>query len=487
LELNLATDAISALGAGSGMDVKALTKSLVDAERAPHKDAINKKITKTESAISGYGSIKYVLQGLNTAFSDLKDQSDFSSIGIQNSQSNSVAVTASSTASAGSHQVTVSSLAKADRFLSNGFSTTNAINGGQGFSLSLSVNGTAQGNIAIGANQDTPSGIVAAINAANKGITAQLIATGDSLAPYKIMVTGTTGTSQNFQLTSNFAGVNFGNKIQTASNALINIDGIEVTPSSNQLVNFFPGVTFDLLAPTNSVTTSAINGAGVSSLVSTPVPANITLTRDTSGVKTKIQALVQAFNDASSMLKTVSDPKSTVETYGASLVGDSLVNSIRNQMRELVFENSSTPSGTITNMRDLGISLDLTGGMTLDTTKLDKVLSTKFENVVAMMSGNTEGLSAYSTQNAGTAGTAIRKLNSLLTTKGVLNNQTTSFNNKITEYKKDLTKLEDRMTRLQERYTKQFSAMEGIVGQSKSLRTSLTSTFEGMMAAYTKN
>jgi flagellar hook-associated protein 2 len=156
-------------------------------------------------------------------------------------------------------------------------------------------------------------------------------------------------------------------------------------------------------------------------------------------------------------------------------------------MRELVFENSSTPSGTITNMRDLGISLDLTGGMTLDTTKLDKVLSTKFENVVAMMSGNTEGLSAYSTQNAGTAGTAIRKLNSLLTTKGVLNNQTTSFNNKITEYKKDLTKLEDRMTRLQERYTKQFSAMEGIVGQSKSLRTSLTSTFEGMMAAYTKN
>jgi hypothetical protein len=27
--------------------------------------------------------------------------------------------------------------------------------------------------------------------------------------------------------------------------------------------------------------------------------------------------------------------------------------------------------------------------------------------------------------------------------------------------------------------------MEGIVGQSKSLRTNLTSTFEGMMAAYT--
>ena len=42
------------------------------------------------------------------------------------------------------------------------------------------------------------------------------------------------------------------------------------------------------------------------------------------------------------------------------------------------------------------------------------------------------------------------------------------------------------MTQLMERYNAQFGAMENIVGQSKSLRTSLTSTFEGMMAAYTK-
>jgi flagellar hook-associated protein 2 len=185
------------------------------------------------------------------------------------------------------------------------------------------------------------------------------------------------------------------------------------------------------------------------------------------------------------MLKTVSDPKSTVETYGASLVGDSLVYSLRNQLRDLVFSNSNTPSGTITNMRDLGISVDMSGGMTLDTAKLDKVLSTQFDNVVAMMSGSTEGLSAYSTQNAGAAGTAIRKLNSLISSTGLLNSQTTSINNKITDYKLELTKLEDRMERLKDRYTKQFSAMEGIVGQSKSLRTNLTSTFEGMMAAYT--
>ncbi len=185
------------------------------------------------------------------------------------------------------------------------------------------------------------------------------------------------------------------------------------------------------------------------------------------------------------MLNTVSDPKSKVETYGASLVGDSIVNTVRTQMRELVFTDSNSPAGGLTNMRDLGISLDKTGVMTLETTKLDSVLTNQFESMVTLMSANTEGLSTFSVQNSGAAGTAVKKLNNLLSSTGILNNQTTSINNKIADYKLELTKLEDRMNQLMERYTKQFAAMESIVGQSKSLRTSLTSTFEGMMATYT--
>ena len=481
----MATDAISALGAGSGMDVKALTTSLVDAERVPRKDAIDKKITKSESAISGYGAIKFVLEGLNNAFTDLKDQSDFSSLNTQNSQANSVAVTATSTASAGNHQVTVTSLAKADRWISGSFSSTSTkLNGGASFDLSLSIHGTPQGNITVPANQDTPSGIVAAINSSNKGLTAQLITTGDAAAPYKVMITGKTGEAQDFVLSSPVLTTT---KIQSAANASANIDGIAVSSASNKLENFLPGVTFEFLAPTASVSTTSVDGAGNTSMISTPVPANINFTRDTAAVKSKIEALVKAYNDANAMLNTVSDPKSTVETYGASLVGDSIVNTVRNQMRELVFTDSNSPAGSLTNMRDLGISLDKTGVMTLDSSKLDSVLTDKFENVVTLMSANTEGLSAFSVQNSGAAGTAVKKLNSLLSSTGILSSQTTSINNKIADYKLELTKLEDRMTQLKERYTKQFAAMDSIVGQSKSLRTSLTSTFDGMMATYTKN
>ena len=55
----------------------------------------------------------------------------------------------------------------------------------------------------------------------------------------------------------------------------------------------------------------------------------------------------------------------------------------------------------------------------------------------------------------------------------------------IDSYKKELEKLELRMTALLQNYTKQFGAMETVVGQTNALRTSLTGTFDGMMATYT--
>ena len=109
------TNAITALGAGSGMDVKALATSLVEAERAPRKDVIDKKISKAEGGISGYSAIKFVLDGLKTSLMDIKDQSDFESLNTRNSQSGAINITTSATASAGTHSITVNSLAKAQR------------------------------------------------------------------------------------------------------------------------------------------------------------------------------------------------------------------------------------------------------------------------------------------------------------------------------------------------------------------------------------
>ena len=245
-----------------------------------------------------------------------------------------------------------------------------------------------------------------------------------------------------------------------------NVNGMAITSSTNRITDAIAGTTLELF----STTTGA---------------ANLDFSRDTSSVKTKIQALVTAFNDANSMLTVVSDPKSTVAEYGASLVGNNIVSTVRSQMRAMITTDSTSPSGGLAAFRDLGLSINRSGTLELNAAKLDSAMLTKFDNVVTLLTSNQEKLSATSALPAGAAGEAVKKLTSLLDATGAITSQSTNLTKKITDYQKELTALDTKMTALLTRYNKQFASMESIVGQSKSLQTSLKSTFEGMMSAYT--
>jgi flagellar hook-associated protein 2 len=330
--------------------------------------------------------------------------------------------------------------------------------------------------IAVAATATTPAGIVAAINSANLGISAQLVNTGNIATPYRIMVTGATGASNAFSLTSlkqgvgggEVTGVSFGNKLQSAVDASFNVNGMAMTSSNNTVTDAIAGATLNLKATTT-----------------TNIPANLVFSRDTSSISSKLDALVAAYNDANTMLGVVSDPKSTVETYGATLVGNSIVGSVRSQMRQLISSNSTTPAGGLTALRDIGFNIDQKGVLSIDKTKLDNSLKNNFDNVVTLVTGNQENQSKFSVVPSGVAGEAAKKLTALLDTTAPLTTQSANLTTKISDYKKQLDKLDTRMTELLARYNKQFAAMESMVGQSKSLQTSLKSTFDGMMATYT--
>ncbi len=592
---------ISTLSAGSGVDVNSLANSLVEAEKAPRKAEIDARVAKAEGGISGYAAMKFVLGDLQSAFASLKNQSSFNTLVPQISQPNAVSVTTTTSATTGSHTISVTQLAQQQRSISAdnvpGFATPlSQVNGGEAFSLvlknsidptptkvftqgtvnspsssvitfkamnkgdtvtvngltltankslsasevgelfdqldtttvaavaadgveaslinsdALAIYGTFSGKfatgyssgvnnsgvltltsttnnaadiatpagtqfsntIAVAASATTPAAIVAAINSANLGISAQLINTGNIVTPFRIMVTGSTGASNAFSLTSlklgggEVTGVSFGKKLQSAVDATFNVNGMDMTSSKNTVTDAIAGATLNLTATTTA-----------------NVPANLVFSRDTSSISTKLNALVTAYNDANTMLGVVSDPKSTVETYGATLVGNSIVGSVRSQMRQLISGNSTTPAGGLTALRDIGFNIDQKGVLSIDKTKLDNSLKNNYDNVVTLVTGNQENQSKFSLAPSGVAGEATKKLTALLDTSAPLTTQSTNLTSKISEYKKQLDKLDTRMTELLARYNKQFAAMESMVGQSKSLQTSLKSTFDGMMATYT--
>ena len=176
--------------------------------------------------------------------------------------------------------------------------------------------------------------------------------------------------------------------------------------------------------------------------------------------------------------------KSTLETYGGTLPNDSLLRAIKTTLRSMFMDNSQSTSGGIASLRDIGVSIDQTGVMSLDTTVLDAKLKTNFDDVVTMFSGNRNNTSEYSVEKISIANDAFGKLSKMLRSTGDLTYQTRNTNTEIARYKEDLAKLNARMDTLLQRYTRQFAVMDSMVGQNNSTKSSLKSTFDGMMAQY---
>lgn len=469
------TNLISALGAGSGVDVKALAESLVEAERAPRKEIIDTKIKQTEAKISGYSALKYSLSELQTAFKKLNDTSDFNSVTAVSSQPSAVGITTNSSATAGIYNVEVSQMALATRWATGSIATGTTFNSGSSFDLTLTVGGTAT---AISVTTPTPAGIVSAVNAqtADTGVSAQLINTGSA---YKLVFTGQEGADNDFTVSSTASDLTFDSTaLQTAQDAALTVNDIAITSSSNTISDALDGITLNLYTVTSS-------------------SARISLTQDTTAIKTNIKDLVTAYNSFADSVKILGDRASEVEEFGGALAGESLLQNIKSQVRSMItgdftlYTDSTNLTGAVnTNVNaawQVGLSFDRSGQLTLDETELDTALADYSDEVITLFTADTNNLSVYATSSAGLAGQAVRDIDTMLRSTGLIEEQTSNANKKLDLYKDDLLKIEERMTMLMERYMKQFSLMESIVGSSNKMRESMKSSFEGMMAAYTNN
>ena len=400
-----------------------------------------------------------------------------------------------------------------------------------------------QPDVSIDITDATLAGVAKAIKDANLGFTAEVVSSGsgfkikirdtsinnvpislssnrtalkfdgDFKADYtsagKLRVMGPGGDANAFSLiTDNGDALDFVQKqsaktlcmakpLQEAKDAALQVDGLPISSTSNAVSGVIAGVTLNL----TGINATQVNG----DLIAKGAPASLSLNIDTSVAKTKITALVTAYNDASDLLDQVSNPKSSLATYGGTLVGNSSVRSMREKLRELVTQDffsggswesanpsqtrpakNTGPSHALEALRDIGIEVTSKGKLTTNSVKLDMALALNFADTVTLLSGNQENQPSSDTKTvSGLAGDASKTLTAMLGTSGTITVETENANKRITKYQDDLTALDDRMTMILARYQKQFAAMDNMVGQTKNTQTGLTSTFAGMMAMYT--
>jgi flagellar hook-associated protein 2 len=396
-----------------------------------------------------------VLSVVKDAAERLNDAKDFNTFTVNNSQESAFSATSTTSARAGSNNITVSQIAQEQRSVSNAFaSETNAFNANP-ITVSISVGSSNPTTTDITVTDASLQGTVSAINAANLGVTAEIVDTGAAGDRYRIQLIGETGAENAFTLTSSDSALTF-SSVQTATDAQLNVNGIDFTRSSNVIDDVITGVTLSL----NTVTSGA---------------ANLSISQDDSQARANIVDFVAIYNEAQRQLKELSN-----SSVGGELAGDSIFRSLTSSLRSLVLGTSSSASGNVSNLSDMGISVSRTGELNVDDTKLDNALANNYADVVKMFSANTDDQTASSTAAAGLAGDISNLIADATDANSYLLTQQDTLADANSARQEELSDLADRMERVEERYNRQFLAMQQIIDQMNSTRESMESSFENL-------
>jgi flagellar hook-associated protein 2 len=386
----MSSSAISVPGIGSGLDVNGIVSKLMAVEQVGlNKIKSDENSVKTKLSI--YGILKSSFSAFQDASKTLTNPESLNPMTTTSGDATKITATANSSAPSGSYTLAVTKLAQSQRLVSSSLtSSTNYIGSG---TMTISLGSYDSTNnkftersdktpvtINIGSGQGTLVGIKNAINSANAGVTASIVNDGSGFrlsissketgANNSIKISTSDaddGTDTDLNSISQFAydptlakdaGKNLASK-QTAQDAELTIDGIDIKKPSNTISDAIEGVTFNLLQPTTT-------------------DVKIDVNRDTAALKKNLDTFVKAYNDVRNKL-------SDQQTKGATLQSDTTPGALQRQLRKLL---GQTVPAYSTQLADVGISIDRTGIMSVNSTKLDTALS-KDPNVIKNLFSDT--------------------------------------------------------------------------------------------------
>lgn len=373
---------ISSLGIGSGVLTSDLVDQLVQAERAPTENRLAKKTEQTQALISAYGKLRSAITELRLPMRQLSAPDNLKAFSASSSNEDIAVSVDSANASRGTYSVDVTSLASAQALASRDvFADRDSTSVGQG-SLTLNV-GDKTTNITIDSSNDTLQGLANAINEADAGVSAGVIDTGSGFQlvfsadetgtanSVSISVSGDSGgTNTDNQGLSRFAfnaDMDADSGLQqtiAASDAVMKINGVEVTRSTNSFENVIDGLTFDIAATGTST---------------------IKVEQDFGAVADRVQGFVDKFNSLQSTIDKLAGFNAEAGV-GSLLTGDSTVRTIQNQLRQVLtrvvpgLENANVRS-----LADVGITTNFeTGGLEFDREIFEEQLKNNPDDVTAL-------------------------------------------------------------------------------------------------------
>jgi flagellar hook-associated protein 2 len=542
----MSVDYLSALNRqGSGLNITQIVESLVQAETAPLTSKIDTQIQEKNQQISGYALVAAELGKMKDYAASVKGSTAYS----VNSDNTAVSarVIDQSLASDFNANISVASLASAQTLEFTGFLSKQdqvgmgslEIDFGTWSDDSFSSNQTSTSQtITINQSNNTLEDLAKELNAL-QGVNATVTNKGNGT--YSLIVNSATGASNALKIAATEASgssglLSFDNsttnstkQVVAAGDASLNINGVQVSRSSNIVTDLIDGYEFKL----NAVTSSAASVSG-------NVDADLAFQQ--------VKDFVDVFNSANNTLKDLTKKGLNGEEAGV-LSRDVIITGIQRELRSII---SSGLPGFEDNPRyisELGVKTERDGSISISEADFKKAFEREpilFDVMInsigssdnssirvyndsdvlrpaggvydfvaasngsdATLNGSSisggdigDGTHKYAAITGDLAGIKIEVPSTVSSAKiyygesflskltdylddvtspvGTLADSTSKANSSISEYNEERIKIDDRIASLTDRYMTQFAAMESAVTSFKKTGEFLTGFIDSL-------
>jgi flagellar hook-associated protein 2 len=437
---------LSLSGLASGVDTSAVIEQLMAVD-SNGKARLQLRQSALEARQSTLNDVKTRLNNLLTMAKDLGGSSAWADTQTTEvSDATKIAAKRLSGAAPGGHEITVANLARSEQ-------RSYAFTPGTASSLSLT---TSSGTTTVAITADDDGAAVA--NKINAAAGAPVYAvwvedpTGDSTKDRLVLTRKETGAYQQSDMTVGGAAGLGTETYKAGVDASFTVDGDPQTSRSNVVRSAVPGLELTLKATGTSAVT-----------VSAPGP-------DPEAVKSKVKAFVSQYN-------------STIDFIRGKgvLYGDSQLEGVLNQLRNLVSDAVPGRTGDIKSLRDLGVSTGKATGGASSADALDGKLALDEAVLTSALESDRLDVKSFLTDpTTGIAGKLTALLEPLVKVGGLVDQRATQAGKQAGDVKSQMTAMTARLELKQERLKAQFAAMEAAMAQSQSTSSWLSAQLAGL-------
>jgi flagellar hook-associated protein 2 len=414
-------------GTAGSIDTTSLIANLMQAAAVP-QNQLKDQLTTVQNRQSALQTVNTKLTALLTAAQAVTDTTAWSA-SKATSSSSSVVASSDGTATAGTFTFDVTALARAQvSSVAVAGDGTVVADPTQGITLT-DATGTAH---TIALTSGAAADVASAINASGLNVRASVLTTDQGQI---LQIASTKTGAANAYTLDGFSATP--QAVTAAADAKVTVGtlgsgGYTVTSSSNTFTNLWPGVT---------VTAGAV-ASGVT----------VTVDTDETSISTKVQALVNAANAASTQLDGVTG-------QGAVLEGRYELNGIRSGITDSVAQGG--PNNT--SLKKYGIDVDKTGAISFDADAFAAAFAADPAGTKAAVSGAfADRLATVGTNaTAPVTGTVTQSLAEFSTQSDSLNTQIDKWTTRLSQMQSDLQA--------------KYAAMETALAHLQSQQTYLTS------------